>query len=139
MSAPETDGAPVVVREGALREASDGWTLVGSRGVQSGHVSFPPRDDCPETLETTVEAVDLARTGTLFAHTTVHMPSAHFKPPYQIGYVDLDDGGPRVFAPLEGKALAIGDRMALKVEPMWEENGVPVIAYRFVKTGERDA
>lgn len=139
MSALETDAAPIMVREGALREGPDGWVLVGSRGQQSGHVSFPPRDDCPESLETTVDRIDLPQTGTLFAHTTVHMPSAHFKPPYQVGYVDLDDGGPRVFAPLDGDSLRIGDRMALKVEPMWEEDGVPVIAYRFVKTGERDA
>lgn len=139
MSGEAKDAAPVLVREGALREAADGWVLVGSRGVNSGHVSFPPRSDCPETLEETVEPVDLPRTGTLFAHTTVHMKTAHFKPPYHVGYVDLDDGGPRVFAPLTGDRLKIGDRMELKVGPMWEEEEVPVIAYRFVKQEKGDA
>lgn len=139
MSAPEANPEPRLVREGALRQVGGAWTLVGSRGVQSGHISFPPRADCPESLEETVEAVDLPRTGTLFAHTTVHMRTLHYNPPYQIGYVDLDGDGPRVFAPLEGENLKIGDRMVLTAGPAWEEDGVPVIAYSFVKTGEADA
>lgn len=139
MSAPETTAEARLVRDGALRQVGGQWTLVGSRGVQSGHVSFPPRADCPETLEETVEAVDLPRTGTLFAHTTVHMRTLHYKPSYQVGYVDLDGDGPRVFAPLEGENLKIGDRMELTAGPAWEEDGVPVIAYSFAKMGEADA
>ena len=128
-----------LVRDGVLRLAGEDWTLVGSRGVRSGHVSFPPRSDCPESLEETVELVDLAKTGTVFAHTTVHMRTMHYSPPYQVGYVDLDGNGPRVFSPLEGENLKIGDRVALSVGPRWEEDGVPVIAYSFVKSGEADA
>ena len=124
-----------LVRDGAMRLTEDGWTLVGSRGAASGHVSFPPRESCPESLEQTVQAVDLPRTGRLFAHTTVHMKTVHFSPPYHVGYVDLDGGGPRVFAPLEGDNLRIGDAMVLSVGPKWEEDGVPVIAYSFVKAG----
>jgi uncharacterized OB-fold protein len=129
---------PRLLRDDILRRTADGWSLVGSR-CPLGHVSFPVTKICPECLSETVEPVELPRTGTVFAHTTVRMPAANFKPPYSIGYVTLT-GGPRVFAHFEitEEELRIGAPVELEVKPMWEEEGRPVIAYCFVSSEESD-
>jgi len=127
---------PKLLREDILRRTGESWALVGSR-CSSGHVSFPPVGICPECLGSSVEPVELPKTGTIFAHTTVRMPAANFKPPYSIGYVELD-GGPRIFAHFEvsPEQLKIGTRVELLVKSLWEEQGQPVIAYCFTTAKE---
>ena len=126
-----------LVHETALRQAAHGWTLMGSRGRVSGHVNFPPQPMCTEDFGET-DLVELPRGGVLYAHTVVRLKTAHFDPPYSVGYVDLDDGT-RVYAPIEGNDLRNGDRMSLWAGTMWEEEGQPVIAFKFVKEDIADA
>lgn len=130
-TAPEPDLSSRLLRDDILRERDGEWTLVGTR-CDKAHASFPPTATCPICLSTAVEPAELPRTGRIFAHTTVRMPSANFKPPYSIGYVQLD-GGPRVFAHFDApsEALKIGAPVVLQVKPMWEDEGRPVIAYCF--------
>jgi len=121
-----------LLRDDILLHSAAGWTLAGSR-CACGHISFPPVNTCPECLGDLIETVELPKTGTIFACTTVRMPAANFKPPYSIGYVDLS-GGPRVFAHFQmgQEMLKIGAPVRLQVKPLWEEHGRPVVAYCFV-------
>ena len=62
------------------------------------------------------------RAGTVYTETVVHIPPAPFsaEAPYQIAIVDLDDGG-RLTARIDGKRVAIGDR----VEEIESRQGIP--------------
>jgi uncharacterized OB-fold protein len=59
---------------------------------------FPLMASCPYCSAAAPEAVALAREGTLYTYTTVHVSSSR-PTPYDLGYVDLE-AGVRVLAPL---------------------------------------
>jgi uncharacterized OB-fold protein len=100
--------------------------LRGSRCTVCGHLSCPPEAFCPaghgrSTVETT-----LAGRGTVYTSTVVHVPHAEYGAPYQVAYVDLEEG-PRLFGqvippqpPLEPDAEV---DISLEVE---EAEGSPV-------------
>ena len=62
------------------------------------------------------------------------MPSAHFSPPHNVGYVDLPEGV-RLFTPLgggPGASYQIGQEMVLEFKHLWtDEEEKQVIAYQF--------
>lgn len=123
----------VPVREGIFRDTPEGGVLVGQRCTACGQVHFPGGRMCLSCLGESLEPVDLSREGTLFCETTVHMKTAHFNPPYSVGYIALPEGL-KVFAPLrsvEGKSFQVGMPMRVELAPMWEEDGKSVVAYRF--------
>jgi uncharacterized OB-fold protein len=122
------------VRAGIFRQTPQGKRLSGSRCGHCGTTHFPPTALCFACLSEAVEEVALDPVGTLFSYTTVYMKTAHFEPPYSIGYVDLPEGV-RVFAPLRTDStadLAVGQKMQIEIGPLWSEaDGTPVIGYRF--------
>lgn len=123
----------VPVREGIFRETHEGGVLVGQRCKACGQIHFPGGSLCLACLSEDLEPVDLSPEGELFCETTVYMKTAHFNPPYSVGYVALAEGL-KVFAPLrpvEGRPFQVGMRMRVELAPMWEEDGKQVVAYRF--------
>ena len=126
-----SDGIPV--REGVFVEDSDGSALLGCQCVSCGTTFFPKGPICLGCQSDELKEVRLSRQGTLYSHATALMPSAHFKPPYSVGLIDLPEDI-RVFAPLKEqkeKPLTIGMEMRLVVEPLWEEDGKQIIGYKF--------
>lgn len=119
-----TDQEARLLRDGLYRDGA----LIAGRSVFSGRVSFPaPAGEGVETLV-------LGSACTLFSFTTVHMKTAHFDPPYCIGYVDFPEGV-RVFGPIrtaDPASLQIGMEMRVDVGPLWAEpDGTMVAAHSF--------
>jgi uncharacterized OB-fold protein len=87
--------------------------LLGTRCRPCGKAFHPSVSICFECLGSDLEAVPLARAGTL-EFTTVHMPAERIAAPYTVGYVKLLEGL-RIFAPIvaSGAALAVGMPMRL--------------------------
>ncbi|WP_126227662.1 Zn-ribbon domain-containing OB-fold protein [Burkholderia ambifaria] len=121
------------LREALFRETVDGVVLLGSRCKACGQVHFPAVGQCLQCLSEDLETRDLSQEGELFCETTVHMKTAHFDPPYHVGYVKLPEG-PKIFTPLravDGKPFKVGMKMRVEIAPLWSEDGHDVAAYRF--------
>lgn len=85
----------VPVADGLFRVDDDGTlTLLGGRSASSGLLHFPLAPVCPYTGADDVHAVDLPRTGRLWAWTEVTSapPSYPGVVPYGLGVVELDTG-----------------------------------------------
>ncbi|MFB6094528.1 MAG: Zn-ribbon domain-containing OB-fold protein [Halanaeroarchaeum sp.] len=59
----------------------------------AGHGSLPPRRACPHCGDTDLEEVPLPETGTVVAHTVVHVPTPRFveDAPYVTAIADFGD------------------------------------------------
>jgi methylmalonyl-CoA mutase C-terminal domain/subunit len=111
-------------------------TLVGTSCGKCGRTFFPKRKNCPHCLDDEgVKTVELSRTGTLQSCVITKMAPPGFSVPHAQGYVDLGDGGPKIFTLLtdfDKAELRAGCRMELKcVEVGRNEQGEAVIGYRF--------
>ena len=123
----------VPIREGIFVESPEGGTLLGCKCKSCETIFFPKGVLCLRCQGEDLEEVSLSRRGKLYSYATAQMPSAHFKPPYSVGYIDLPEHV-RVFAPLkedQAKPFEIGMEMELVIEGLWEENGKTVTGYRF--------
>jgi uncharacterized protein len=91
-------------------------TLRGSRCRGCGTIAFPVAVGCQRCGGSDVEPFDLARRGTVWAHTVQrfapksppYVPPAEGFQPYAVGYVELPDGV-RVEAILEGDHDRLAD------------------------------
>lgn len=117
---------------GAFERSSEGPRLLGTRCRACGKVFHPSVSTCFECLGSDLEAVPLARAGTLECFTTVHMPAERIAAPYTVGYVKLPEGL-RIFAPIvaSGAALAVGMPMRLAEFTLGAERP-EALAYCFV-------
>lgn len=108
--------------------------LKGCRCSSCEKAFFPARNRCPECLKPGLSPVPLGRECSLYSYTTVHIPSKNFKPPYTVGYVELEEGV-RVFSQIrlkEDQTLKIGLPMKMCIDYLWEEQeGKSVAAYFF--------
>lgn len=80
----------------AVTDDPDGPAAVGVRCLACGHPSSMRVPRCPRCGGETQEA-RFAGEGTIWATTTIHVPSGDREAPYTLAYVDLDDG-PRLLA-----------------------------------------
>ncbi len=80
--------------------------LRAARCVSCGATSHPPRPRCRECWAPT-ETVELGRSGSLYAFTTVHVSTAQVPAPYTLGLVDFEPGV-RVVGLLVGAKFEIG-------------------------------
>ena len=102
---------------------ADGIKLRGSRCMDCNKSYFPPRNKCPDCLQSDLPTLPLAREGSLYSYTTVNIPSKNFPPPYVVGYVELKEGI-RIFGQLrveKGRKLALGQHMKMVVDYLWED------------------
>ncbi len=115
-------------------EVDDQIRLRASECAKCGRRFFPPKVRCPECLQSGLSSVALGTKGILYSYTTVHIPSRNFKPPYTVGYVELDEGV-RVFGQIrtrEGESLAIGSPMETVIDYLWKRpDGGRVSGYLF--------
>ncbi len=124
---------------GSVRQ---GLSLLGSRCSGCGKTFFPSRRNCPSCMDDRhVTTVPLLPTGTLQSHIVTQAAPPGYAVPHAQGYVELDDGGIRLFTLLtdyDEATLHAGCKMTLKcVETGRNERDEAIYSYRFrpVKTG----
>jgi methylmalonyl-CoA mutase C-terminal domain/subunit len=118
---------------GSVRE---GLHLLGSRCAKCGKTFFPKRRNCPLCMDDeNIKAVQLKPTGKLQSYIVTTAAPPGYSVPHAQGYVELDDGGIKLFTLLtdyEESKLHAGCEMELKcVETRRNENNEPVFSYRF--------
>jgi len=69
--------------------------LMGSTCNSCGHLSFPPRADCPACLHGEFAFTEMSGQGTVTTFTTIAAAPTGFENdvPFQLGVVDLVEGG----------------------------------------------
>lgn len=114
----------------------DGLHLLGTRCEKCGKTFFPKRRNCPHCMDDAdVKAVQLSPTGKLQSYIITNAAPPGYSVPHAQGYVELDDGGIKLFALLtdyDESKLHAGCEMELKcVESRRNENDEAVFSYRF--------
>ncbi len=107
---------------GVFGVAADGRAeLLGSHCTRCARSHFPAAALCPACLAPT-QPRSLGARGRLYSYTVVRTkPPLGLPAPYAVGYVDLEDGGLRVFALLDAaqpQRLQIGAALQLHVAPL---------------------
>ncbi len=116
--------------------------LMGSTCDQCGHLSFPPRADCPECRHGAFTFTELSGRGTVLTHTTINAAPAGFadEVPFDLGVVDLAEGG-RLLAPF-GATIPTADiamDMPVQVVPRLDEESEAIkVYYTLEKTEDAD-
>jgi uncharacterized OB-fold protein len=69
--------------------------IMASKCGDCGHVSYPPRADCPECLHGEFEYTEISGEGTLVTYTRIDAAPAGFEAhvPFIVGVVDLKETG----------------------------------------------
>lgn len=113
--------------------------LMGSTCRACGHLSFPPRADCPACLHGEFSFTELSGQGTLMTYTTIAAAPAGFEDeaPFTLGVVDLKESG-RLLAgfgeTINSAEIAID--MPLQVVPrLCEESEAIKVHYSLEKPG----
>lgn len=110
--------------------------LIGSRCVYCGCLSFPNRLTCARCRADSagLVEVELGPGGHLYTFAHVLQAPKPFRPPYVIGYVDLDEGV-RVFTQFEvadAAELQLGMRVEACVGRLYtDDEGIDVLTYKF--------
>ena len=128
----------VLLKEGLIQEKNEKGVLLASKCGSCGRVYFPQREFCPECRGSGLKTIVLSSKGLLYTYTIVNMPSAHYKPPYVIGWVEFPEGV-RVFGLIdidEETELKIGMELKPVAATLWEEEEKKIIAYRFTPVSE---
>jgi uncharacterized OB-fold protein len=87
--------------------------VAGWRCGACGHAVAQESPWCPNCSAGALTPASFGPGGTVWAGTVVHLPVGHWKPPFALASVDLDDG-PRVLAHVtETRVLPVGSRVRL--------------------------
>jgi uncharacterized protein len=127
-------------REGLFVMKQDGTGyLIANKCQRCGMTFFPKRQFCIECYKNDeLKEIRLSAQGILHTFTVVHRATPDFKTPYMVGYIDLEENGVRVFAPITDcrpEDLKIGMRMELvfgkKDKIPKDENDRKQLTYQF--------
>lgn len=141
-AAQELHEALNIAGDAVERDAAGNVTLIASECADCGKRVFPPTDLCPECLSQNLTRLPLARRGTLYSWSLVHVAPKGWRLPYVAAYVDLPEGV-RVFAHMvDVDAAAL--EMDMPVEVCMAtlgtgEDGAPVESYSFVPVAKGGA
>jgi uncharacterized OB-fold protein len=127
-------GDQVAVRDG-LFVVGEVPALVGGRCGRCESLCFPRQEICPYCSYESVDAVELSRSGTLWAWTAVNSPPPGYEGsvPYGFGVVELPEGV-RVVTRLtepDPANLKPGQQMELVLVPLNEGSDPKVLTYAF--------
>jgi 3-hydroxy-3-methylglutaryl CoA synthase/uncharacterized OB-fold protein len=116
-----------------VRGAHEMLQMLGARCVDCGTISTPPsiHPHCIACGGPKLEAVQLAREGTVHTYVVNHTMPAPFEAPLPIAVIDLDDGA-RVMLQVadDGSNVEIGTRVRLVLRKYAHERGVPVYGFK---------
>ena len=127
-------------REGLFVMKQDGTGyLIANRCQRCRMTFFPKRQFCIECYKSDeLKEIRLSTQGILHTFTVVHRATPDFKTPYMVGYIDLEENGVRVFAPITDcrpEDLNVGMRMELvfgkKDKIPKDENDRKQLTYQF--------
>ena len=109
------------IREGLFEITENGsGYLMTNECERCGISFFPRRERCRICLkDDKLKHTTLYKGGKLYTYTTVYRALPEFNVPFTVGYVDFEEKGVRVFAPLTGcqpEDLEIGMEMELVFE-----------------------
>lgn len=116
-----------------ITENEGGVHLIAHRCTKCGNIQYPQKDFCYKCLSDELEEVPAGHTGKLFSYTTTYGKVQKLEGPLSVGYIDIPEGL-RIFAPLktpENAQFFIGADVELETAPLWEEDGISVIGYRY--------
>lgn len=103
---------------GLWQRDEKGAYLVGGRCTECRKLALGMREFCPHChSEGCLREERVGRSGEVYTATLLNQGPPAFKPPYRVGYVDIEDGV-RVFAHIshgEGSPV-IGDRVWLDIQ-----------------------
>jgi len=122
VSRSAADPRPLVV------DGPAGHMVAGARCLPCGHPSATSVPRCPRCAGEMAEAC-FGPEGTIWATTTIHVPSGERAAPYTLAYVDLDSG-PRVLAHVEdgpGATARVAGRVRLAGRTVHGDPQVEVI------------
>ena len=111
--------------------------LLGTECERCGQVFFPSRKNCPRCMdEDSIKQIPLDDKGELHSFAVAGVAPPGYEVPHAQGYIDLHEGGPRIFSLLadfgDGSGLRIGCEMGLKIIERGRDQGNrPVFGYRF--------
>jgi len=107
--------------------------LIASRGIESGHIEFPPKNICNDDLTENIEDFILPRAGTLYSYTVTTLSPLRQEGPLVLGYVDLLPDV-RVFAQIEIDPADARCDLPVKLiatDPIKAPNGAEVLKFKF--------
>lgn len=123
-----------------IEKGPDGeYSMIGSKCSKCGKVAFMEREICPACKNFDGhKKILIGKKGKINNFTVAHVAPSGYKPPYIVGYVDLDEG-PRIFATIDGgletaEKITIGDKVQLVVET---DAGV-VSRWKYVLSGVKN-
>lgn len=112
--------------------------LLGSRCPDCGTNVFPARSFCPACGgDREPQAVLLQPRGSVHAFTVIHQAPAGRPTPYVLALVDLVDEV-RVMAQIDEppESITVGEPVSLAFRQVGLRDGVPVVGYVFVRSGD---
>ena len=118
--------------------------LCGARCGICGRIYFPYRRNCPQCLkEETVSEFRLSDHGKLHSFVVCTMAPPGYTVPHAQGYIDLDDGGGRIFSLLvdygEEEHLSVGLEMELVIQAAGKDaDGNDIVEYKFKPAGAEE-
>jgi uncharacterized OB-fold protein len=83
--------------------------LAGSECSQCGHVTLPPKANCPACGGRELSDRQLGPSGKVERFAELNIPFDGHEAPYSIALVRLDEGGPLVITRVEGVVAQGGD------------------------------
>jgi uncharacterized OB-fold protein len=106
-----------------FRELRDDMRILGLKCPKCGAVLLPPRPYCGFCYTPVDEWVELSDSGTIIAHTVVHVPFAGqpAEPPYIFAFIMLDGADvqlPHILSEVEPAAVRTG----MRVKAVWAEH-----------------
>ena len=125
------ESPPSTLEQSHVRIAEDGRPVLhGALCKDCDTPFFPPTDPCPACGGSDIVGQDMPRQGTVYSETTVFVAPKQWNTPYQLGYVDLQNGA-RVLSHLTG-APQIGDTVSLATGVVGQtDDGTPYETFVF--------
>lgn len=130
-----------VILDGIIEERDGEYFLVGGKCKKCGRVSYPSKPMCVGCFSEDVEPCYLSKRGVVYSYTTTMRPTSKLEAPCTFAYIDLPEGA-RLFTPMMLEAdekMKIGSEAEIVFCDLWEEDGEPVLGYRFKQVKEEGA
>lgn len=127
-----------MICEGIIEEHEGELVLVGGKCKKCGRISYPAKPICVACGSEEIGISPLSKRGAVYSYSTTMRPTSKLEAPCTFAYIDLPEGV-RLFAPMlmeEGETLKIGSEAEIVFCELWEDDGIPVLGYRFRQARE---
>lgn len=122
-----------MICDGVIQEKNGEFSLVGGKCSKCGRISYPACPICVVCGSEEVDNCGLSKIGTIYSYSTTMRSVSKIAAPCTFAYVDIPEGV-RLFTPMlleENELVEIGSQAEIVFCDLWEDDGVPVLGYRF--------